>query len=259
MSSDASDADLTAAPAAPGDADLAAAPAGYGDANLAAASAGYGDADPTAALAAHWNESERRLYPTATTNPDAYQSAVALVRAVADALIDVRNLDELARRWEHRTAILEAAVSACGQPVAYGLAEATAGCGFAIRRRELLASAAERRRRERIAAARQAGQQWAVIHEQGDPAAGLVDPYQCMEMHLPSGLAVVSMVEPDPSTMTPLYVVTVTESGAPGEGTAGEGPSGIDPAAFEDLETADPGLFEDNRRTMRSRVENWQR
>ena len=37
---------------------------------------GVRDADPTALLAAHWNESERRLYPTATTNPDAYQSAV---------------------------------------------------------------------------------------------------------------------------------------------------------------------------------------
>ena len=52
-------------------------------------SSGASDADPTAALAAHWNESERRLYPTATTNPDAYQSAVRLVRAVADALSDV--------------------------------------------------------------------------------------------------------------------------------------------------------------------------
>ena len=211
---------------------------------------GVSDADPTAVLAAHWNESERRLYPTATTNPDAYQSAVRLVRAVADALSDVSDLGELAQRWEHRSAILEAAVEATGESVAYGLTEATAGCGFSIRRRELLAERAERQRRESIDAARQAGRVWAVVHEQGDLGSGLVDPYQCMEMHLPTGLAVVSMVEPDPSTMTPVYVVTVTETGEPGGAT-----SGIEAGSFEDLETADPELFEDNRRAMRSRVE----
>ena len=211
---------------------------------------GVSDADPTAVLAAYWNESERRLYPTATTNPDAYQSAVTLVRAVADALAAVADLEDLAERWEHRSAILDEAVRATGESIAYGLTEATAGCGFAFRRRELLAERAERRRRESISAARQAGRAWAVIHEQGDLGSGLVDPYQCMEVHLPTGLAVVSMVEPDPSTMTPLYVVTVTETGEPGGGTPG-----IGAGSFEDLETADVELFEDNRRAMRSRVE----
>ena len=215
---------------------------------------GVSDADPTAVLAAHWNESERRLYPTATTNPDAYQSAVKLVRAVADALVDVSDLEELAQRWEYRSAVLDAAVRATGETVAYGLTEATAGCGFAVRRRELLNELAERQRRESITAAREAGEAWAVVHEQGDLASGLADPYQCMEMHLPTGLAVVSMVEPDPSTMTPVYVVMVTDLGEPGAGAPG-----IDAGSFEDLETADPELFDDNRQTMRSQVENWQR
>ena len=214
---------------------------------------GVSDADPTAVLAAHWNESERRLYPTATTNPDAYQSAVTLVRAVADALAAVSDLEDLAQRWEKRSAILDEAVRATGESIAYGLTEATAGCGFAIRRREMLNERAERQRRERIDAARRAGRAWAVIHEQGDLGSGLVDPYQCMEMHLPTGLAVVSMVEPDPSTMTPVYVVAVTEMGEPGGCMPG-----IDAGSFEDLETADPELFEENRRAMRSRIENWQ-
>ena len=210
-------------------------------------------ADPTAVLAAHWNESERRLYPTATTNPDAYQSAVKLVRAVADALVDVSDLEELAQRWEYRSAVLDAAVSATGEAVAYGLTEATAGCGFAIRRRELLNERAERERHERIAAARDAGEAWAVIHKQGDLASGLADPYQCVELHLTTGLTVVSMVEPDPSTMTPLYVVTVTDMGEPDGGALG-----FEAGSFEDLETADPEQFEDNRQAMRSQIENWQ-
>ena len=207
-------------------------------------------ADPTAVLAAHWNESERRLYPTATTNPDAYQSAVKLVRAVADALIDVSDLEELAQRWEFRSAVLDAAISATGEAVAYGLTEATTGCGFAIRRRELLNERAERERHERIAAARDAGEAWTVIHGQGDLASGLADPYQCVELHLATGLAVVSMVEPDPSTMTPVYVVTVTATDAEPAGTPA-----FEAGSFEDLETADPEQFEDNRRTMKSRVE----
>ena len=207
--------------------------------------------DPTAMLAAHWNESERRLYPVATTNPDAYQSAVRLVRAVADALADVEDLNELAERWERRSEMVDEAVRATGDIAAYRLGESeVAGAGFAMRRRELLAERAEKRRRERIAAARQAGQVWAVVHEQGDLGSGLVDPYQCIDLHLATGLAVVSTVEPDPSTMLPTYVVMVVALGDEGGQTAG-----IDAASFGDFETGDPQLFEEHRRTVKSRVE----
>lgn len=213
-------------------------------------SAGPNDADPTMVLVAYWNESERRLYPTATTNPDAYKSAVKLVRAVADALAPVADLEELARRWESRSDTLDEATKATGEVPAYGLDAEIAGAGFALRRRELLAELAERLRRERIAAARRAGRDWAVVHEQGRLASGLVDPYQCIELHLPTGLAMVSMVEPDPSTMSPVYVVTVTEMGDE-QGSAPE----VDAGAFDDLETGDPQQFEEHRRQMRGRVE----
>ena len=123
-------------PNGPSDADPAAGLDGHWDADPADVRRAHRSADPTEVLAAHWNESERRLYPTATTNPDAYQSAVTLVRAVADALAAVSDLEDLAERWEHRSAILDEAVRATGESVAYGLSEATAGCGFAIRRRE---------------------------------------------------------------------------------------------------------------------------
>ena len=212
---------------------------------------GAPEADPTAVLAAHWNESERRLYPVATTNPDAYQSAVRLVRAVADALAEVEDLDALAEGWERRSELVDEAVRVTGDIAAYRLGELeVAGAGFAMRRRELLAERAERRRRERIAAARQAGQVWAVVHEQGDLGSGLLNPYQCIELHLATGLTVVSTVEPDPSTMLPTYVVMVVALGDEGDQTAG-----IDAASFGDFETGDPQLFEEHRRTVKSRVE----
>ena len=213
-------------------------------------SAGPNDSDPTAVLVAYWNESERRLYPTATTNPDAYKSAVKLVRAVADALAPVADLEELARRWESRSDALDEAAKATGEVPAYGLDAEIAGAGFVLRRRELLAEQAEYRRLARIAAARRAGRDWAVVHEQGRLGSGLVDPYQCIELHLPTGLAMVSMVEPDPSTMSPVYVVTVTEMGDE-QGSLPE----VDAGAFDDLETDDPQHFEEHRRQMRGRVE----
>lgn len=212
---------------------------------------GSPEEDPTAVLVAHWNESERRLYPVATTNPDAYQSVVRLVRAVADALAGVGDLETLAERWERRSDLVDEAVRVTGDMAGYRLGEAEiAGAGFAIRRRELLAEQAERRRRERIAAAREAGEAWAVVHTQGDLDSGLVDPYQCIELHLATGLAVVSTVEPDPSTMTPSYVVMAAALGDEHGRTAD-----LDAASFGDTETADRWLFEENRLAMRSRIE----
>lgn len=207
--------------------------------------------DPTAMLAAHWNESERRLYPVATTNPDAYQSAVRLVRALADILAEVESLDALAERWERRSELVEEALRATGDIAGYRLPEPEiAGAGFAMRRRELLTEQAERQRRDRICAARKAGQAWAVVHEQGDVGSGLVDPYQRIELHLATGLAVVSTVEPDPSTMAPTYVVMVAALGDE-HGRAAE----VDAASFGDVETGDRELFEDHRRTMKNRIE----
>ncbi len=211
---------------------------------------GPSDTDPTSVLAAHWGESERRLYPVATTNTEAYESAVRIVRAVADTLADVSTLEGLVQRWEQRSAIVDEVVGVTGERVAYVLGTSVvAGAGFAMRRRELLAEIAEQRQRKRIAEAERAGQSWATIHETGSLESGLVDPYVCVELHLASGLAVVSSVERDASTMTPRYVVQVLNMD---EGTGQ--PSGVNAASFGDMETDDQALFEANREAMRRRV-----
>ena len=210
-----------------------------------------GDHDPTAVLAAHWDDSERRLYPVATTDPGAYERAVRLVRAVVDALADVEDLAALAERWEHRSELVDEAVRATGDAAGRGLGEAqVAGAGFAMRRRELLAAQAERLRLGRIAAAREAGMAWAVVHEQGDLGSGLADPYQCVDLHLATGLAVVSTVEPDPATMAPNYVVMVAALGDEHGRTAD-----IDAASFGDVETGDPERFEAHRLSIKGRIE----
>ena len=212
---------------------------------------GVADDDPTTVVAAYWNESERRLYPLAGSDPDAYKSAVTLARAVADALASVDDLDALVEQWEQRAELVASARQAAADPAIaarFGDTE-VAGVGFALRRRELLAAEAQRRHNESIAQARRRGEAWAVVHTQGDPASGLVDPYRRIELHLATGLAVVSSVEPDPVTMQPAFVVMVAALGDE-HGRIAD----VDAASFGDLETGDPALFEHNTATMKRRV-----
>jgi len=176
-----------------------------------------------------------------------------LVRAVADSLCEVTGLQELADRWEHRSAITDEAVDVTGERIGYNLGvDEIAGAGFAMRRRELLAELAERRRRAVIAEAREAGQTWAVVHESGDMTAGLADPYQCIELHIATGLAVVATVEPDPSTMKPVYVAQVAEMGDEDGNVA----SGMDAAALGEIEADDSAYLDANRAELRQRVEH---
>ena len=212
---------------------------------------GVGGDDPTEVVAAYWNESERRLYPLAGSDPDAYKSAVTLARAVADALASVDDLEALAEQWEQRAGLVAAARQAAADPATAARFDDTevAGVGFALRRRELLAAEAQRRHNESIAQARRRGEAWAVVHTQGEMASGLVDPYRCIELHLATGLAVVSSVEPDPLTMQPAYVVMVAALGDE-HGQIAD----VDAASFGDLETGDAELFERNTATVKQCV-----
>lgn len=64
-----------------------------------------------AVLSAYWAECERRVYPLAASNPDGYMQSLQLVRAVADALSEVMDLDDLARLWNDRDAVASTAIA----------------------------------------------------------------------------------------------------------------------------------------------------
>jgi hypothetical protein len=84
-----------------------------------------------------------------------------------------------------------------------------AGVGFALRDAELRASAHQGDQIQIVAEARSSGAAWAKLHETGDLSVGLADPYQSIELHLATGVAIVSAVESNPATMLPNYVLTV--------------------------------------------------
>lgn len=207
--------------------------------------------DEAAALAPTWAEAEKRLYPLATTYPEAYMQAVGLVRAVADRLGDVTSSAALVTRWDDRSSLVDEILARADTGLPAGAsADDVAAAGFALRHAELRAEQEQAMQRLRIATAREAGAAWAVLHERGSLEAGLADPFQCIELHLATGIAVISSVEPDPATMRPNHVVAVHAFGD----EHGEMPQ-VDLSGIEDRETMQPGEFDGLRAEMRRVVE----
>lgn len=167
-------------------------------------------------LYAYWIECEQRVYPMVVSSPEGYMNTLRLVRGIADVLAGATDFDSLLQRWHNNDGIVaevakvrgisEADVADLGAAI-----DAVLGTGFAIRADEIKAYNAAVERRKRFFAARQEGLQWTMLQEQGDINSGLLDPYQCVELHLATGLTVITSTEADPSTLTPVYVVSVAE------------------------------------------------
>lgn len=203
-----------------------------------------------AELRAIWSISEQRLYPLATTATDLYQAAVPLVRSLADVLADVASHDDLSRRWTNRADALAAAEAESRVAMPSRLAaDDVLGAAFALRDRELAAELERADRRQRVEAARDESSEWAVLHRRGDIERGLADPYQSIEFHLATCLALVLTVERDPSTVRPNFVVSVIEMDADGVDVVN-----IDVPGMDDRETTDVGTFEENAAAMRALI-----
>lgn len=196
-------------------------------------------------LAAYWAECERRVYPLAVSDPDGYMRAVEQIRFVAEALETVSDLHGLVSAWERRDSLLDGVTS----PATGASTDAVTGAAFALRSQQLRAERSAAEQRARIETATSRNLEWVVLHESGDLGAGLADPYQRVELHLTSGLAVVTCAEPHPETMRPNYVVSVEAVGN-AEGAV----TGVNLAGYAVLETADPAQADLHRRDMRDRV-----
>jgi len=201
-----------------------------------------------ASLRATWTQAERRLYPLATSVPDSYMRAVTLVRALADRLADIHDDEMLVQRWQNRGELLSAAVEQRGA-AAEVADDDVAGAAFALRFQELATERDDADRRGRVATARGSGFQWATLHERGDVLRGLGDPYQCLEFHLATQLAVVSTVEQNPSTGGVNYVVSVVRFDREGVHVEEAQPEG-----FADTETTNADEFRRARDEAKGRV-----
>lgn len=204
-----------------------------------------------AGLRAQWKESERRLYPLATTSPDKYERLVRIARALADDLATVRDETHLTDAWSGHEQLVERSVGSAGVVLGDLPVVDVAGVGFALRDAELRASAHQDEQMRIVAEARAFGEAWATLHETGDLASGLAAPYQSIELHLATGVAIVSSVESNPMTARANHVLTVIRMDPM---TAA--PTDIEPGIAEIQELDDLESFIGARRALHALVES---
>ena len=174
---------------------------GYGAAGAPDLSAQPGGRDvPTDALRAMpravlraWDEAEARLFPLVMARPDLYQRSVSAIQLLLGRLRETC-LDMPALLAAHERG---------GDLVAGDLADAeirpelVAAAACAMRYRELVASLAARDRLAALARARDEGQSWTIVEENGSLDRLPYVPYQRIEAEVGSGRAVIISIEPD--------------------------------------------------------------
>ncbi|WP_394932674.1 hypothetical protein [uncultured Ilumatobacter sp.] len=199
----------------------------------------------TDALDAQWRESERRMYPLATTSPEKYETLVRVARRVANDLNSVRSTSGLYQTWpeaEERTQVASRSLD-----ISLGDLPITdvAGVGYALRAAELRGIEHQEEQRRLVAQARTENAEWVTLHSQGDVEQGLMNAYQAIEMHLGSGVAIVSSVESNPATSRANYVLTVIQMDAMTAAVVD-----IDPGIADPQEHDDVALFTQARRRL---------
>lgn len=169
-------------------------------------------------LVALWAESERRLYPLATTAPEKYEQLIRLARAVSDQLADVESGAGLSDRWQGAEVLANEAAQGANLVLGDLPPLDVAGVGFSLRHREVRELEHRHQQRDLIDAARRDNQAWVELFSRGSVEQGLADPFQAIEMHVRTGVAIVSSVEQDPIAGGVNHVLTVVqldpESGA---------------------------------------------
>ncbi len=200
-------------------------------------------------LRRQWSESERKLYPLATVSTEKYQALVRIAREAANDLSVVETIDGLVAHWPQAETIVRAASARRDLPLGDLPEQDVAGVAFALRDAELRAEAHQRQIGETIRSAVDRGEQWAMLHETGTLKHGLLDPYSAIELHVPSGAAIVSSVEPNPTDGSANHVLSVIRL----DPTTGDTVD-LEPGIAEAEEHATADRFEAARAALRTTV-----
>lgn len=190
------------------------------------------------------------MYPLATSAPASYEQLIRIARAVANALASVTSTEQLASAWPTASEVVTSVAESSGLPLGGLPVDHVAGVAFAVRDREIRAVEHQQKQLHLIEAAIAANQDWVLMHEQGSVEHGLMNAYQAIELHRPTGVALVSAVEQNPADGAANYVLTVIRMD-PASGS----PTDIDPGIAETQEHADPAAFEAARAALRKLIE----
>ena len=158
-----------------------------------------------------WIQGEERLYPIVNTRPDLYQACTGLVRALADHLGNVPDIDALVATY--RTGDFDAESGAAGID-AMTLSpeirtELVRQAAYAVRSREIAIEEGAARTARLLRRAERRGEATAVLWSEGENP--LLPPYRRVEMELASGRAVVTTTELSADTMMPEFTLSAVQ------------------------------------------------
>jgi len=154
-----------------------------------------------------WRRGEERLYPVVTVRPDLYEACIRIVRALADHLGAVPDLDALVTSY--RATGPEEDLAAAGVEAGEVPPEVDLGmvrdAAYQFRARELEARERVERTRRLIERGRGSGEATVTIWSEGEQE--LWPPYRRVEMSLRTGFAVSAFTEIDPERLVPRFAV----------------------------------------------------
>jgi hypothetical protein len=150
-----------------------------------------------------WDEAEARLFPTIMARPDVYQHSVTLIQQLLGRLRETcLDLPSLLAAHERGGDLIDELAEGADAGLQPGLV-AAAAC--AMRYRELVASLAAQGRVAALARARDQGQSWTVVAEDGSEDRAPFVPYQRIEAEPGTGQAVIISIEPDETLSRAVY------------------------------------------------------
>jgi hypothetical protein len=156
---------------------------------------------------ATWRRAEARIYPSVMHNPTIYEQYIAVVRAIAEELSDVRAEDDLVAAWHERRDIATAVIERSPPTMRAVMdMQAVRDAAFCHRHREITRERGKEIARERLEAARRAGDDWVVLFEDVTPLGS-----HRLEMHVRSGRALHASTQADPERPTPAFELEVVQ------------------------------------------------
>jgi hypothetical protein len=178
---------------------------------------------------------EARLYPLAMVDPGRYERATTLVGLVAAELRACRRVDEVLARREELLVALPRLADDAGVGLADLVPADVVDAASALICRQIQAHRAAATWDARIDEARRAGREWLAV--EADPTAVMAGVHQSVELHLPTGSAVVSTVEAAAGGATyRVELVPAAVSGPEGATATAPGAARVGPQVFTDRE-----------------------
>jgi hypothetical protein len=156
---------------------------------------------------ATWRRAEARVYPSVMHNAAIYEQYIAVVRAIAAELQDVRREEDLVTAWHERRDIATAVIERSPPTMRSVMdMQAVRDAAFCHRHREITRERGKEIAAERLEAARRAGDEWVVLFEDVTPLGS-----HRLEMHVASGRALHASTQVDAERPTPNFELEVVQ------------------------------------------------